>query len=126
MHVGVDAAGRDQVVVRAALGDAALVEHENLVRVTDRRDAVRDDEARARLADAPQLLKDRLFGRGIDGRKRVVEHENARIDRERARDRDALLLAARERDAALADDRVEAVAEALDVRREARGLGRVR
>ena len=42
-------------------------------------------------------------------RRRVVEDQHARIDDQRARDREPLALAARERDPALADHRVVAV-----------------
>ena len=52
--------------------------------------------------------------RGVDGRRRVVEDEDARVDQERTGDRDALSLAARERDPALADDGLVAVRELLD------------
>ncbi len=39
----------------------------------------------------------------VDRRRRVVEDQDARVEQQRARDRDALALAARERQAALAD-----------------------
>ncbi len=55
----------------------------------------------------------RLGGR-VDGGGCVVEDEHARVDRERTRDRDPLALAARERDAALADDGVVALRQPLD------------
>ena len=47
----------------------------------------------------------------VDGRHRVVEHDDACARDERARERDALALAAGEVDAALADQRVVAVGE---------------
>ena len=43
----------------------------------------------------------------VDGGERIVEHEHLRLAHERAREGDALLLAARELHAALADDGVE-------------------
>ena len=46
-----------------------------------------------------QAEPDPRLGRRVDGRGRVVEDEDPRVDRERARDRDPLALAARERDA---------------------------
>ena len=52
---------------------------------------------------------DPRLGRRVDRRGRVVEDQDARVDEQRARDRDPLPLAARERDPALADDRVVAL-----------------
>ena len=51
------------------------------------------------------------LGLRVDGRHRVVEHDDARAGDERARERDALALSAREVDAALADQRVVAVGQ---------------
>src|SRR5262245_42267762 len=115
MHVRVDAASGNERVMLSALGDTAVLQHKNLVRVANRGHAVRNDETGARLPNAAQLVKDRFFGRGVHRRKRIVEHEDAWIDGEGARDRDALFLAARERDAPLADDGVEPVYKAFDV-----------
>ena len=75
-----------------------------------------------RLAQAEPDLR---LGRRVDRRGRVVEDQDPRVDDERARDRDALALPARERDPALADHRVVALRQPLDelVRlREPRGL----
>ena len=44
----------------------------------------------------------------VDGRERVVKHVDVRVRVRRARERDPLLLAARERDALLADLRLVA------------------
>ena len=54
------------------------------------------------------------LGARIDGGGRVVEDQDPRVDRERARDRQPLALAAREPDPALADHRVVAVRQLLD------------
>ena len=63
---------------------------------------------------------DLALGRRVDRRRRVVEDQDARVRDDRARDRDALALAARERQAALADARVVAGGKPLD---EVVGLG---
>src|SRR5919201_1012659 len=62
VDLAVDRARRDQLVVRPARGDAALVEDDDLVRERDRREPVRDDQRRPpahRLAqpDADQRLR---------------------------------------------------------------------
>ena len=61
-----------------------------------------------------QAVADLRLGRRVDRGGRVVEDQDPRVDDERTRDRDALPLAARERDPALADDRVVAVGQRLD------------
>ena len=61
-----------------------------------------------------QAGADAGLGRRVDRGGRVVEDEDARVDREGARDRDPLPLPARERDAALADHRVVALRQPLD------------
>jgi hypothetical protein len=57
---------------------------------------------------------DFLLGRRVDRRGRLVEDQDARVDEQRAGDRDALPFAAGERLAAFADQRVVAVRQAQD------------
>ena len=61
-----------------------------------------------------QAVLNHLLALGIEARRRFVENQHARIGENRARDRDALPLPARQLDAALADDRVVAVREPED------------
>ena len=103
--------------------DAPVVEHDDLVGERDRRQPVGDDDRRPVAHDLAQPGADLRLGRGVDGRGRVVEDEDARIDQERAGDRDPLPLPARERDPALADDGVVAVRELEDELVRLRGLG---
>ena len=56
-------------------------------------------------------LEDRGLRLRVDGAERIVEEQDRRLPRERARERDALPLPARELHAALADDRVELLGE---------------
>ena len=101
--------------MRSALDNAPIVEHENLVGVLDRGDAVRDDDARSLAHHAAEAAKYFSLGVGIHRREGVVEDEDPRILGHGARDRGALLLPAREGDAALADHRVVPRREVLDV-----------
>ncbi len=100
---------------RAALDDAPAVDHQNLVGVADGRDAVRHDDRGARAHDPPQAQQNFLFGVSVDGRQRIVQDQDARIDGDGAGERRALLLATRKRDAALADDRFVAVGKVGDI-----------
>ena len=56
-----------------------------------------------RPASAPQRVADQELGLGVDARRRLVEDEDARVERQRAGKRQQLLLADRERRAALGD-----------------------
>src|SRR3954462_278062 len=61
-HFGVEAVPAPQLGVRAALGDAALVEHDDLVGVDHGRKAVSDDDRGAARGDALQRFLDRGLG----------------------------------------------------------------
>ena len=64
---------------------------------------------------AAQPRQDLLLGVGVHRRQRIVEDQDPRVDEQRAREGRPLLLAARQRDAALADHRVVALRERRDV-----------
>ena len=111
--------------MRADLDDAAAVEHDDLVGVAHGREPVRDRDRRPPLGEPLERLLHRALGLRVERRGRLVEDEDRRVAQDRPRDRDALLLAAREAVAALADDRVVALGQRgdqlVDLRR-ARGL----
>ena len=100
--------------MRAALDDLAAFQHQNLIGAANRRQPVGDDEGRPPGAQRPQAVLDERFALAVEARRRLVEDEDAGIRQDGARDRDALPLAAREPDAALADDRVVLLLEPLD------------
>ena len=100
--------------MRALLDDAAAVEHDQPVHARDGREPVRDrDHGLARHQRAEALL-DGGFDLAVERGCGLVEHQDGRVLEDHARDRDALALAARELDAALADLRLVA-APALPV-----------
>ena len=107
---------------RAAI--AAVVEHDDLVGERDRREPVGDDDRRPAAHRLGEPGADPRLGRRVDGGGRVVEDQDARVDHERARDREPLPLAAGERDPALADHRVVAVRQLLDELVRLRGARR--
>ncbi len=98
----------------AALDNAAAVDHQQLVGLAHGGQAVGDDE---RGAAGQRLAQRALHGRlglGVEVGRRLVEHHDVgRLEHE-AGQGDALLLAAREAVAALADHRVEAVGQLAD------------
>ena len=94
---------------RRVLDDHAVLEHDRAVGQRDRRQALAREQHGASRERGPQPAHDLLLVLGVDGRERVVEHEHARARDERPGERHALALAAREVDAALADQRVVAI-----------------
>ena len=95
-QLGVHAVLLHQVLVRAAFDDVPLVEHDDLVGVDHRRQPMGDDEGRAALGDAVERGLDLSFGERVERRRRLVKHEDRRRLEDRAGDRHALLLAARQ------------------------------
>ena len=65
-------------------------------------------------AQRAQAVLDQRLALAVEARGRLVEHQDARVGQDRARDRDALALPARQLDAALADDRVVLLLEPVD------------
>ena len=113
------ALGHDQLVVYAALAqqlhvvagfyDAPLIEHDEFVRLPERRQPVRDRERRAPFHDPAQALLYRGLGLDVERAGRLVENQYRRVLYDCPRDGEALPLAARYRMPVLAYDRVVAV-----------------
>ena len=91
---GVAAVLAQQIVVPAGFGDAAVLEHIDAVGMCDRVQAVRDGERRAAPAEMCHRLAHLQFGFRIERGGRLVEQDDRRVLDQRARDRDALALAA--------------------------------
>src|SRR4051794_21028617 len=72
-HVGIEAVAGHQLAVAAALGDAAAVEHDDLVGVDDGRQAMGDHHRGAAAADLLQRALDLLLGAGVERAGRLVE-----------------------------------------------------
>src|SRR5919204_1689010 len=94
VDLAVDVARGEQLVVRPACDDAAAVENDDLVRQRDRRKPVRDDQRRPVPHRLAQAEADPRFGRRVHRRRRVVQNQDARVDGERASDREPLALTA--------------------------------
>ena len=93
----------------ADLGDPAALQHDQPVGLAQRAQAVGDGDRGAALDQVVERLLDLALGLGVDRRGRLVQDQDPRVDQQRPGDRDPLPLAARERLAALADQRVVAV-----------------
>ena len=99
------AALRQERLRRALLDDAPVPEHDDLVGLHQRCDAVRDQNHRRAARRLAQPAADGLVGLRVHGGERVVKHHDRRMLQQRPRDGGSLLLSAGERHAALADHR---------------------
>src|SRR5690606_387573 len=104
-------------------GDAATFHDDDPVGLADGREAVRDDDRRAVLHQPLERLLHGALAFRIERARRLVEQQDRRVLEERAGDRDALALAAREPHAALAEERVVALRQRAN---EPRGGRRAR
>ena len=101
VELPVDAAMGQQLLVRADLADLALVHHDDLVGALNGAEAVGDHDRGAAFDHAGQRVAHAEFGFGVDARGGFVEDEDLGIVRQRSGERDELLLAGRQRAAAL-------------------------
>ena len=73
---------------------SAPVQHQDLVGIAHGADALGDHEGGAALHQLVERLLDLVLGLGVHAAGRVVQDQDARVEQQRAGDRDALLLAA--------------------------------
>ncbi len=125
MELRVHAVARHELIVRPTLHDLPVLQDEDLIRGAHGRDAMRHDDRRSLAHHRGQSREDLLFRVRIHGRERIVQDQDLRVDRQRARDGGTLLLPAGERDAALADHGVVSFRKIAEIRVEPRHLGRV-
>jgi hypothetical protein len=81
IDVAVHVACLEQVVVRAARRDPTPVDDHDFVREGNRRETVRDDQRRSPLHRLTQAESDARLGARVHRRGRVVEDQDARVDR---------------------------------------------
>ena len=114
-HGGIDAVLGEKFLMRAALGHLATLQHDDLVSVDDGGEAVGDDQRGAVGGDevlSADLISSSVF-EAVERRGGLVEDQDRRALEDGAGDGDALLLAARQLETALADRRVVALGQAL-------------
>src|SRR6266849_1800239 len=89
--------------MRSLLDDAAALEHDQPVHARDGREPMRNGNDGLAGHERAQARLNGGFDLAVERGRRLVEHEDRRILEDDARNGDALALAARELDAALAD-----------------------
>ena len=95
--------------MRAVLGDAALFQHENLIRILRGRNALGDDDRGHAFAQTLQASADGCVRLGIHGAQGVIEHQDAVVIQNRPGDGNALFLAAGQGHALLTDQCIVAL-----------------
>ena len=93
-HLVVHASGRHQLVVRAALDDAAVLHQQNQIRAAHGRETMRDHEGRPPGQKFGHRRLNQLFALGIEVARRLVEDQDLRVCEDRAGDGQPLLLTA--------------------------------
>jgi hypothetical protein len=106
-----------------ALDDAPGLQHDDLVGVDDGRKAVGDGQHGPVAAEGAQFFLNGALGLGVERGGGLVEDQDRRVLEDGAGDGDALLLAAGELEAALADHRVIAARQGGDEVVDAGGAG---
>ena len=87
--------------MRTHFRNAPMIQHQNLIGFHNRGEPMRDDERGAVFGDLLELALDGFFRFRVEGGGSFVENQNVRIFQNRARNRYALFLAAREFQATL-------------------------
>jgi len=104
----------------AGLDDVAMIQHQDAVGADHARQPVRQDQRRAAPRETIDRLLDHRLVLGVDRGQCLVEDQDRRVAQQGAGDRQPLALAARQIDAALAEDRLIAVGQLQD---EIMGVG---
>ena len=102
--------------MRTALEHAAVAQHYDLISLANRGQAVGDHHRRAPDHKPLERLLNQPLGLRIDRRGRFVQDQDGRVAQDGTGDGEALLLPARELDAALADHGVVPLGQPFDKR----------
>lgn len=92
----------EQLSMRALLDNPTLLQHQDLVRVHDGDETMRDTDARASLHQRLERLQDIVLGDRVQAGRGLVVHKNGRALQHDPRDRHALLLASAQLEPAFA------------------------
>src|SRR5438105_15890849 len=109
MKPSVQPAVRQQLGMASLFDDAPGIERDDAVGALDGRQPVRDDEAGAPAHQRLERLLHEALAFGVERGRRLVEDQYRRVLVDRACDRHALALAARELAAVVPDDRIDAL-----------------
>ena len=108
------AAGSDELIVRTALDNRTLFQHDDFIRISDGAEAVRDDEHRPALHKAVHTFLDKHFGSRVDRTRRFIEDEHRRIGDGSACDRNELPLSLAQISAVARNDGIVSLFKSAD------------
>src|SRR5438094_688849 len=91
-ELGVASAEMHELVVRPTLDDTTVVEHVDAVRRPDAGEAVRDEEDRPAAEEVAHAREEVVLRARVERRGRLVQDDERRVPKERARERDPLPL----------------------------------
>ena len=114
MKSGVDASLGQKLVVRAGLDDLSLLQDHDPVGAAHRRETMGDDEGRSAFGETLDRFQKQTFRSRVESARRFVQEQDGRVLQERAGDGEALAFASGESCAALANDCLVALRQALD------------
>ena len=106
--------------MRAFLDDPAFVHHDDAVGGAHGRQAVSDDDGGAVRHQSVERVLHQSLTLSVERGSRLIEQQQRSVPQQRARDRDALALAARQARTAFAEEGVEAVGQRVQ---EIGGIG---
>ena len=95
MQCRIEAAARQQVLVASHLHDPPLIEHDDSIRVFNRRQPVGNHQGRAAFHQQRQFLLNAPLRFVVERRGRLIEDQDGRILEQRACNGNSLPLAAR-------------------------------
>src|SRR5262249_33054962 len=124
-HRGIDTALAQQIEMMAAFDDAPMIEHHDLIGIDDGGEAMRDHQRGDVARDLTQARLDLFFRMGVERRRSFIEKKQPGPLQNGTRNSDALALAARKLEAALADAGLVAIGLTLDEVMDARELRRL-
>src|SRR5688500_13350505 len=101
--------------MRAPFNDMSLFEYADQVRISHRRDAMRNNQTRTITHHAAKPCQNLLFRVSVNGGKRVIKNENSRRAQDCPRDCRSLFLSARKRDAPFAYESIETFGKAAHI-----------
>src|SRR5436189_5539579 len=78
----VESALLNEFFVRAARDDSPFLQNQNLIRVSDCRKSLRNDESGPSFAQAADCLLDQVFGLRVDAGSGVIEDQDPRLHQE--------------------------------------------
>src|SRR5438876_5575319 len=123
MELGVAATAAEQLLMGAPFYNLSTLDQQNGVGAADGGQSMSNDNGGATRDESAQPFENERLRTSVQARGRLVQQDDRRVTNNCPRNRQALALAARKGDPALADHRLVAVRQLLDELMSIGGLG---